>query len=330
MGYQEFPPKEGQDNLFRGGRTIKDLIATRSVQSDTLETIVPEVLDSWHNRVLPKLRNELSKPLPSLEIAKEFGGIETPPYRKVDLGNATVYLVGVTHSGRNHKPKNTDYGARIKNFVDHTHQQYGFTWATEQNLDRDFDIRDHAIDVKDQGHYFDLILASKTGSPDKQKGRRGFIKKLGDTVTVIKSVVQDRQAIVNALTYLQSDDLIEVHGPVMTQLDQGNILLAQRLVEMSKLPEPLDIEASLVLSNGNDLHKPSISVDRSYIQARRIEDIVRKLSSDKSAGDTTAPESINVGFLIGHVHTTQVEYFLKNPAYKPHESLAEAASLLQR
>lgn len=128
----------------------------------------------------------------------------------------------------------------------------------------------------------------------------------------------------HTLTFLRNRELSKKIGTAFIKdkfsKKAGQAILGVEAAQMAELPQPLDMEAKLVLVNG-DGDDFNIEVDRSYIIAA----IVRSMVGEGEYG-----QNVDLGIVCSYTHETQIAYFLTHIKYDPHESLSEAKKLFKQ
>lgn len=329
--------EEVRKEIFKKGATLAEVIKERGTSGVSLKSVVNKILPEWHGHVLPKAKDLFAKPLPDFVQDEKRDGLKVPPIRRVDIGDVTVHIVGVNHGMKGFVPQRSEYARIIRDFVSYTNQNEGYVWMTEEGVGRDFGVKEIAGSLKDSTSYMQHIIEdSKKREKDGIDKPAGFFKKAGRVMQAAKTFLRDRSDLRRGSTSLQSPELKALIAPISQSVkdqDARSILLSQAYFDITKLPEPLDMETSFVLTYGDDTNKPSLMMDRSYIQARQLEQAIKALKEKRSQeGNSESGKSthLNVGLLTGFFHASQIEYFLIHPTYELHKSLAGAKQQIKQ
>ncbi|HSX08721.1 MAG TPA: hypothetical protein VLF93_01045 [Candidatus Saccharimonadales bacterium] len=282
--------------LLTPGRTIKDLV-TETGYRGPLHPLARDTINAWHRQFIDTGMPEFISELKTGR--KELGAPQT---EDVQVGPGMINILGVLHN-----KKNTPYYQAVTKFV-RERIQNGEPWFFEQRLPSFFGLQGEVNELTD----FDAYNQQRMQLTGKDIQRKlayyepRLLWRLG------------RQLNHNNVTYGFNKDLVRIKEKLVDQLGDsiGGFIHIQRFFDRVRLPEPLDIEASLVLTQGDSEDSSNLITDRSVIQARQV-------LSDVSTNNHQWP----VGLLVGDYHRSQVKYLLTHPDYDPHASVKEARTV---
>ncbi|OGH07223.1 MAG: hypothetical protein A2W22_06215 [Candidatus Levybacteria bacterium RBG_16_35_11] len=305
-------PITTERGIIRPGVTLKDLVQEREYRGDPTSFVV-SILSEWHTRISPGIQQELSKP-----IGNNKDGDSKPVTLKTDklfLSDTNLQLLGVIH-GLGIKKTKSSYGELIRNYVAEAARN-GFAWFIEEGI-KDFDVP--ATSLTDMCEYVETYLGPLLQSI---KGPKilGIVK--------VMKIIKDE--FVNAaessdLSKEAAHAIAQAHGKLRILRNLGYALQMQNIFDIAKLPEPLSMEIGLaLLADKKGVGARHLGIERSMIQARQLRELVLMLREQRSQ---EPGENINVGFICGDFHRSEVKYLIAHPNYNPHSSLQEAKALL--
>ncbi len=287
-------PRNPEQGKIRSGVTLKDLIQERGYKGKGLAPFVDDLLEEWHAQILPTIE-KMSVP----QTEYDDSGVPKLSTRDVFLPEGSVHILGINHNaGIKSLFKNSpdSYESVIAKYVKGTAQK-GRLWVSEQNLN----ITEGVQELNDHELYFDMAHPDNRHITEEEF-RKGHIFTFRKNKEIFRKIA----------TAFIKDKFSK---------KAGHAILGVKASTMAELPQPLDMEASLVLANGDD-DDFNIGVDRSGIMATAVRSIIGE--SEGKYGH------VDLGIVCGYTHETQVAYFLNHREYNPHESLSEAKRLINQ
>jgi hypothetical protein len=279
--------------------TLKNLMEADNYKGPNLLPYVKDLLRLWHSNILPTVRNEAAK-----TKIKE----EKKPYDVrqdidiVSLDKTRVHILGVSHHD---KILETPYGRSIQDFIKSTAKN-GYSWFAEENLDKNFWIFEETLSLNDVSQYID-----HTGG------------KTNNWLVAFFRAVRESYLATKAVTTVENKELRkEIKNRL--RLDSSGVSCIG-ILKTTSLPEPLNMEASLVLAHGEKIREKVMSTDRSLLMAEELKQEISLLQETRKKDDNRI---INVGIVCGYAHKSEIAYLLTHPDYNPHESLKSARDML--
>lgn len=287
--------------LIMPDRTIKDLV-TETGYRGPIVPFVKETVTAWQSQAID---TEMPKFLSKWRAGEIDEEIQTDA---VQIGAGMIHILGVLHD----KPT-TPYSRAVTEFVTQG-LEHGQPWFFEQRLPEFFGVQGKVIELTDFDEYINQQRRQLTG--------KNIVRELKYyEPRLIWRLTRQLGAISAPLTLNKS--LLELFRKIRDQhgSEIAGIAYMQGLRDIVKLPEPLDIEASLVLNSKDKERNSNIIADRSFIQAGQVLSNVSSLWRE----NTSLP--MQAGMVVGDLHRSQVRYMLTHPDYDPHLSVKEAMTL---
>lgn len=232
------------------------------------------------------------------------GPLDVPhPTTDFTVDRVAVTLLGVRHglfSGWEIQP---EYKKAVLRVIKHRPGM----WFIEQGVSEQFGIvrTDNVVEMSDAQMFFDSIKTKRTGN--RWKDVVAVFKdnlKAGTTSPTMFNFVD--KSILSMFRKINSLTLKDIMDPRYTY----NAIAFLRELE---LPEPMDMEVRYIL--GNAACGPDVCIDRSRIQAELIRENGMSLAGV-------------CGAVTGADHTSQIKFFLENPAYDPKEAVKKIFQVL--
>lgn len=308
---RERPESKGsseQREVFSAGNTLASVLKNSSIEVRDLTTFSRALSKTWHDSV----RDEI-KAMAETKVGTFDNFL---PCEIVPVGEDFIMIHGIIHGfiGKGNDHRNNRLVEIVRNYVDRTVRRGDF-WFVEEGLEKDFGIADQVQSLKDSERYFE-------GMVDVDEAvKQGFLKGAVILLNLVKNTALNYLDIYSSATYSQDHEITEMIGAAMDELktDHRAFLKFVELVNRAKMPEPMDMEVGLVMASKGDLKKLNMLIDRSEYQAKNA----RKLLSElRDKNDVKRP--IVAHIFCGHLHVSQVAYFLKNPDYNVRQSLEMA------
>jgi hypothetical protein len=302
-----------RDNVYTEGTTLSDIDKLINVKNPS--KLPGAVLKVWHKKIRATAMKVAAAPLKNFEMNRE--GQRILPSDMVAIDGDLVFIHGIRHSvlgtGKGHESE--ELVDIVRDYVDGTVSE-GHDWVVEEGLEKDFGIEGRVTPLQDMKEFFGLLGQQMHLQEEKSKN---FFKKLRLCGRLITATATGFTKVGDAITYKQNRELngLTFNAAIGLKKDPRYHIKSIELGDTLQLPQPLDMEVGLAMAtNGGDLEKPNILIDRSYLQAQLVRERLKVLHAQQGE-----KKPATVHLLCGDLHRKQVGYFLKNPEYDVRASI---------
>lgn len=301
--------KELVEKIYVPGVTLDSVVEVCDIRAGSLTGLGKVLAKGWHGIIRERVRAKEREPLSDLN--------QSLPTEIVPLGNDFVMIHGVVHSvlGNGSGHINNTLAEIVRRYVISTSQR-GDHWFVEDGLEKDFGVVSKVKKLGDSEKYYEAMLDAVDTS------QLNLIGRIGAFMDLSKKSIANYVDMASGVTFYSDEELKSVYSRVIGRIpdDHRALLRLVELIEMMKLPEPLDMEIGLLMAGESDIRGQNIIVDRSVYQARGLLEQLNEIR--RFGGDDMRP--IVAHLLCGGMHVTQVAYCLRNPSYEIRRSLLKA------
>lgn len=257
-----------------------------------LRDLCSMIVRQWVDSKLERL-NDLAKGSRVVDYPIEF----------TTLGKSKVTILGVRHGLMSGSELDRGY---VKFIKDKVICDPDIIWFTEEGLANQFELSE----MSNVREIDDIKVAVRKMNPD-DKGLA-----IVRTIKILHNAYKSMTSLSSTRDWYP-EDVREISDALWKKSRLNPELISNVLafLKTAKLPEPLDMELAMYMSNPR--LEPDLCIDRSKYQAEFV-----RSAAISSPG--------KYGVIVGYEHVSHIKYFLENPDYDARESIRKIISRISR